>query len=407
MQSLAPLRVPGFGRLLTSYTINELGDSVGVVALALLVYDETGSAVATTALFIAAKFLPALLAPLVTARIDRAPLRRALPAIYLVEAVVFGLLALVAGEFVLALVLALALLDGTLALTGRALTRGGIADLLTAPGVLREGNGLVNIGFAVASVGGAALGGVLVAGVGFEAALLIDAASFAVAAAVVASARTLPEIDVEHAEASMRVRVAEGLRHVRSSPLLRILLAGEALALVFFTLVVPIEVVYARETLGTDAGGFGLLLASWGVGIVVGSAVFVAVRKRSPIALVLGSTSLLGVAYLGMSAVDELWAACALSVVGGAGNGVQWVSVMTLLQERTPEGMQARLAGLLESIGAAMPGVGFIIGGALTSVFSAPTTFAVAGVGVLALVAIGAALFTRFPVGDPVADPGH
>ena len=36
----------------------------------------------------------------------------------------------------------------------------------------------------------------------------------------------------------------------------------------------PIEVVYARETLGTSAAGFGALMAAWGVGAVAGSALF-------------------------------------------------------------------------------------------------------------------------------------
>src|ERR671910_521902 len=91
---LAPLRVPAFGRLLFSYTTNSIGDYVGLVALAVLVYGETGDPLATTALFIAAQFLPAFVAPALTAKVDQYSLRRVLPAIYATEAVVFGGLAL-------------------------------------------------------------------------------------------------------------------------------------------------------------------------------------------------------------------------------------------------------------------------------------------------------------------------
>jgi len=115
--NLAPLRVPAFGRLLFSYTTNSIGDYVGLVALAVLVYGETGDPLATTALFIAAQFLPAFLAPMLTAKADQQSLRRVLPAIYATEAVVFGVLALLAGSFSLAPVLALALLDGVLMLS--------------------------------------------------------------------------------------------------------------------------------------------------------------------------------------------------------------------------------------------------------------------------------------------------
>src|SRR3954447_14418487 len=98
----APLGVRPFGRLLASYTVNEIGDSVGIVALAVLVFDRTGQVASTAAFFIAAKFLPALLAPPLTARVDQLALRRTLPAIYLLEAAAFAALALFAeDDFVL------------------------------------------------------------------------------------------------------------------------------------------------------------------------------------------------------------------------------------------------------------------------------------------------------------------
>ena len=87
--NLAPLRVPAFGRLLFSYTTNSIGDYVGLVALALLVYGETQDPLATTALFIAAQFLPAFVSPILTAHVDQRSLRTVLPAIYAAEAVVF------------------------------------------------------------------------------------------------------------------------------------------------------------------------------------------------------------------------------------------------------------------------------------------------------------------------------
>src|SRR3954451_25122800 len=160
----APLAVRPFGRLLSSYTLNELGDSVALVALAVLVYDRTEAVAPTAAFFLIAKFLPALLAPALTARIDQLSVRRSLPALYLIEAIVFVLLALIAGgEFLLVAVLVLGLIDGTLALAARAITRSAVADVLQPSGLLREGNALMNIGFAVSSVGGAALGGLLIA----------------------------------------------------------------------------------------------------------------------------------------------------------------------------------------------------------------------------------------------------
>ena len=402
--NLAPLRVPAFGRLLFSYTTNSIGDYVGLVALALLVYGETRDPLATTALFIAAQFLPAFLSPMLTAHVDQRSLRAVLPAIYAAESVLFAVLALLVSSFWLPAVLLLALVDGVLMLTARGLSRGAVNAVLQPRGLLREGNGVLNMGFAAASVGGAALGGLLVDLFGIETALLVDAASFAVIAVVLATCGNLPRPESDEREPMLQ-RTREGIRYVRESRLARFLIAGEGLAVVFFTLIVPIEIVYAAETLKTDDLGYGILLSSWGAGIVLGSLVFLGVRRSSARVLILGSTLAIGSAYLGMAVARELWVACAFSVLGGLGNGIQWVSVMTVLQESTPNDLQARVTGLLESVSAAMTGVGFLIGGVITAITEPPTAFAVSGIGVLLIVALGASLRAVPDAPAPVPEP--
>jgi hypothetical protein len=71
---------------------------------------------------------------------------------------------------------------------------------------------------------------------------------------------------------------------------------------------------------------------------------------------------------------------------------------MTALQESTPDDLQARVTGLLESIASAMTGVGFLIGGVITAISSPPTAFAISGAGVVLLVVLGAA-FRAVPEG--------
>jgi predicted MFS family arabinose efflux permease len=397
-----PLGVRPFSRLLGSYTINELGDAVGIVALAVLVYNRTEAVAPTAAFFIAAKFLPALVAPVLTARLDQIALRRSLPGLYVVEAATFALLALVAsGDFVLPLVLALGLIDGALAITGRSLTRGAVAAVLQPAGLLKEGNALMNIGFAVSSVGGAALAGLLIAEFSVATALLVDAASFLTIAVILAATRGLPSVHVEREPWRERFRAA--MRFAGRSPMVRLLLAAQAVALVLFTLVIPIEVIYAKDSLGTTDAGFGILLACWGAGIVIGSLAYLLIKQRSSLGLIIVSTALIGIAYLGMATADTLLVACVLSILGGAGNGVQWISVVTALQEITPADYQARIVSMLESLAAGMPGVGYLIGGALTAVGSPRTAYAVAGAGVLVLVFAG--LVVRPNLDRPAAGP--
>ena len=69
-----------------------------------------------------------------------------------------------------------------------------------------------------------------------------------------------------------------------------------------------------------------------------------------------------------MGIAPNLAVACVFSVIGGVGNGVEWVSAISAVQELTESGMQARVMAVLESIGAAMPGVGFALGGLMAAI---------------------------------------
>ena len=57
--------------------------------------------------------------------------------------------------------------------------------------------------------------------------------------------------------------------------------------------------------------------------------------------------------------------------------------------------MQARVIGMLESVASAMPGVGYVLGGLIATGCSPRATFLVAGVGVIAIVAVSASLLGR------------
>jgi MFS family permease len=388
-----PLRIAGFRRLAVSYGVNELGDTFALVALALVVFGSTSSALATAGLFLCSKFVPAITAPWLTARLDRAAVRVVLPSLYAVEALAFGGLAFLATSFSLALVLALAFVDGALALTARGLSRAAIAAVLAPRQALRAGNAVLNGIFSVTGAAGPALAGVVVATGSAQAALAIDAASFGLVAVILATSRDLPPARLE-APQPWVARVRAGIRYVRDRPVVRTLVAAEGVGWVFFTLITPIEVVYATRSLDAGATGFGALIAAWGVGMVAGSFLFARARDVSTRTLVGSSTLLVGVGYLGMAGAPEIISGCFAAAVGGVGNGVQWISVLTALQENTEEAFQARVVGLMESISAAAPGIGFLLGGALTAIWSPRLAFVIAGMGV---VVVAAAMARRLP----------
>jgi Transmembrane secretion effector len=392
----APLRRSAFRRLATSYAVNELGDWMGIVALSVLVFDRTGSALATAALFLGTGFLPAVLAPILVVRAEQPPPRFALPVIYCGEAAAFAGLALFAEHFTLIGVVVLATIDGALALTGRALTRAVAAAMLEPAGELRSGNAILNVAF----TGGAALGpgiaGLVVAGFGVQTALLLDAMSFFAIALILFTAGPLPHATPDPGH--VRERVHAGLAYIGERVRLRRLLIAQGLAFVFFSVVIPIEVIYAKETLGAGDSGYGLLLASWGLGMVLGSLVFAVVRRARLPYLLFFSSLTIGLGYLGMAVAPTLAVACVASAIGGAGNGVQWVTLVSAVQELTAQNMQARVMSVLESIGAAMPGIGYLLGGVIVAGQDPRTAFLVAGLGVVAIVAVSAPLLgTKWP----------
>jgi MFS family permease len=407
--ALRPLRLPGFPSLGLAYLVNELGNWLGEIALAVVVFDQTGSPIATAALFGGMQFMPALLGPPLVSRVEYLDPRVALPFLYAAEALAFGALILVSGSdsFALVPVLLLATFDGSVASAARALTRATAAAVLTPAGQLREGNALLNFCFTAGAAGGPAIAGFVVAEAGVQTGLLIDAASFLAVAALLGANRYLPFTELDPADTPgdrWTTRLRRTLTYVSERPGLRRLLVAQAAAFVFFALVLPIEVVFAKETLDAGDTGYGFLLASWGAGMVVGSLLFAGLRHVPLRRLLWVSTLAIGLAYVGTSVSPTLAVACAASFVGGTGNGIQWIALITAVQTLTSAAQQARVLALLGSIASAMPGVGFLLGGAIAALGSPRLAFAVAGAGVLCVLAIATLTMRRVDIMPPPAE---
>jgi predicted MFS family arabinose efflux permease len=355
---------------------------VGTLALAVLVYRRTGSALGSTAFFLCSLVIPAFLSPLVVARVDQRAPRRILPLLYAIEAVLFGLLAWMTARFSLVPVLALALADGIVALMGRVLARTATVDVLRPAGLLQEGNAVSNAVFSVCFMGGPAIGGVVVAAGGTVAALLVNCGLFAAIALVLVTAVGLPSKAHEKEPSAGRLRAA--LAHVRQNYAQRWLLVLQLGGLIAFTISIPVEVVYAQKTLHAGAAGYGALLSGWGVGAMIGSAVYARWRRRSVRALMALSGIVLTVGFTLMASDSSIVLAVIGAALGGVGNGIGAVAARTALQEHTSQRWMAMVMSLNEAIGQAAPGVGILLGGAITAVANPRAALAVAGAGSLA-----------------------
>lgn len=379
------LRLPIYRRLLAAYSLNELAFSVGILALSVLVYNRTGCALGSTAFFLCSQVVPAFFAPVVVSRLDQRPPRRVLPVLYGTEAVLFGVLAWMTTRFSLVPVLALALLDGTVAVVSRALARTATVAVLAGPDLLQEGNAVTNGAFSICFMVGPAIGGVVVAAGGTAAALLANCGLFAAIAVILALA-ALPGPAGEMGTTSGRLRA--GLDHVRTSAPLRTLLSLQAVGMVFFTISIPVEVVLAQRSLHAGAAGYGAMVSSWGAGAVLGSVAYARWRRASTRILIAAGAASLGVGLAVMAAAPSIAVAVIGAALGGLSNGIEMVAARTAIQQRTEAPWMALVMSINEAVVQAVPGLGILLGGTITALTGPRVALAVSAAGSLAFTVV-------------------
>jgi MFS family permease len=398
---------PRLRRILLAYTVNQMGTWFAYVALSVSVYDHTHSAIAVAGMFIAARLLPALATPALVARLEASTRHGELSRLYLLEAATAAALAVLLWHFWLPGVLMLVVVDGTAALAAGALLRALVAQIAVEEITLdpdgacaedeqvetaqREANAALNIVFTTTVAIGPIVAGLVVGSLGGSTALLIDAASFFGCGVLLLRYG----MHAEAGEASLADRLKAAWEHLRAVSKLRSLLLAEALGIVFFAAVEPVEVIFARSTLHSGDGGFGLLVGSWGVGMIFGGLLFARAVKRPLPPLLIAGTFLIGFSDVGTAAAPTLAVACIISVVGGVGNGLQWPALISAVQRMTPPELQGRLMSAVEAIGAICPAIGFALGGAITAVSSPRFALFVAGLAAIATTG----LFLRITAG--------
>lgn len=334
-------RVPELRALLGAQVVSVLGDQLARVALTVLVYDRTGSAL-LSGLAAAATYLPWVVGgPVLAALADRFPRREVLVACDALRVVVLLLMA-VPGVPVWLLVLLLAVAELAAPVTSAA-TAALLPDVLPDEDEYVLASGLSSTVHEVGQVVGYLLGGVAVALVGARGAFVLDAATFALSGALLLLLRRRPA-PAPSGESVLRDAV-DGLRAVSGSPRLRLLLPlawlGCAASVVPEALAAP----YADE-LGTGPVSVGWLLAAVPVGVVVGNVVvarWLPGERRDdavlPLALVaVGSLALVGLA-------PGLVPSLGLLLLVGAGTAY-YVLVGAMIAREVPAELRGRVFGL-------------------------------------------------------------
>ncbi|MEP7181858.1 MAG: MFS transporter [Betaproteobacteria bacterium] len=234
------------------------------------------------------------------------------------------------------------------------------------------------VAFNVARAVGPALAGAVAAWLGSGSALLASACFFGLM--IVAMRRWKPrEIALPGVPETLLSGVTIGLRYARHSPAMRSLIAKNLSFSVCAAGLWALLPVIARDQLGLGAVGYGLLSAGFGLGAVAGAlAIPGQLRKTSLNTVVNAGVVLWTVATLLIAATDIP----TLALIGVAGAGTAWVSVLASLsagtQSSAPAWVRARAVAMnLVAVQASLA-LGSVLWGALASSYGTRIALAAA-----------------------------
>ena len=369
----ALFRIGEYRALWSSTLISSIGDQLARVALALLVFDRSGSPFLTSLTY-ALTMLPAILGgPLLGGLADRYARRDLIIACNVLRALLGVAMALPMMPLAVlcVLVFALQLVDSPERAARTALIRDVLSDDVYALGVTAN-----QLTYQVTLLTGFTVGAVVVSMIGPYPALAVNAATFGCCALIVRSGvRRRPAAELSPTR--RRTGAAEGVRLIMGSAWLRSVLA---LALLAGFYVVPggLAVPYAAQ-LHLPPQAVGLLLGAIPAGNVVGMLLIgrvlphtAQVKTLGPLAALAGLPLAACALHPGLVASVGLWS---LTGVAAAYQVIAQAEFVRAL----PDHRRGQALGLAVPAIIAVQGVGLLLGGVLADHIGPTSTIAVTG----------------------------
>ena len=418
LADLSPLRDSRpFRRMWLGTSLSGIGTQLTNVAVALQVYDLTGSnlAVGLVGLF--------ALVPLVVlglyggAVVDAFDRRRV---VLLTQIGIFGVaiafvaiswLGVASPAWLYGLV---AVQSGLFAINSPA--RMAIVPRLIAPHLLPAANALSSLSFGVAMTIGPLLAGVIVAQAGYAWAYGVEAVLLVVAVTCLVGLPSLPPIgEVRRAGLAS---VLEGLRYLGTRPNVRMTFLVDMSAMVFAMPRVLFPAI-GMVLIGGGATTAGMLVAAIAFGAVLGgllSGPLGRVRwqgRAIVVSIVVWGLAVVAFGFVvalapgaaeGDGAHWTLWPAIACMVVAGVADTISSVFRSTILQAATPDKMRGRLQGVFIVVVAGGPQLGTLLLGALATGIGVPWAAVAGGLACVVVVLALAAWqrgFVRYDALDP------
>ena len=382
--------------------LSALGDWLALVPLTLHLQEATGSGITIALLYIAFWAPAVVLAGPAGLLADRYDPRRVLLLVSVAQATVAVALAFAGGT---------ALILGLAALLGIGFAVAQPAEFALVPRVAGEArlalaNGRVETaryaGFAV----GPLIGGMLAAAGGLEVAMIVNAATFLVVG-VAAIVVKCPHSEFCLAPEPPVGRAWTGAKYLVQDRVLAVVMTVAFVSLLFMTTNWAANVFFAKDDLGLGNVGYGLLLSSWTLGMVLGATLL----PRRVGSGLLAASVLVAIVLQGAGlAGPALWLVPALAFtfffVGGLAHGTKNVLVRTLIHERVPSSLHGRAFAAYNGLRNAAELVALVAGGVLVSTLGARWTMLLAGA-IPMVAGLVALVVTRRRLAEPTVTEAH
>ncbi|MFC9756882.1 MFS transporter [Streptomyces sp. NPDC056921] len=383
MNSLQLFRTnPAFGRYWSARSVSLVGDGVAAVALLLLITGSGANATGVATLLLA-QAVPRFFGPIAGALPDRFEVKRLLILAELGQGVIFIAIALVPSR--VALLVPLVALASALATIFGAAGR-TVMPRLVEKSQLMPANAWMGTAFNLQAAVGPVLGGALAAAFAPRGALLVNAVTFFIGAALMLG---MPKMENHATDGGTRPGFLAGIgagiaftwQHRTARAIFLLLLFG-----VMFASLDNIALVFLARELGAGALGFGLLGTGSGVAMIAASLWLTRPTANfSPVALLASGWIIagMGIALTGVAPI--LGIAVAAQALAGVGNSIALIGEETLLQKSVPPDMLGRVGGAFSSAAFAGSALAYAVGGFVVSAVSPRTALVVAGLGLTAV----------------------
>ena len=348
--------------LLAANAVSQTGDWMLGVGLAYAVYDLTGSTLASAGTLLAA-FVPQVVAgPVAGVFVDRWDRRRTMVGANLVMALLVLPLVLVTDDSAVWVVFPVLVVQSVVEVFF-APAEQAMLPRLVPDEELVTANALNGQAGQVARLCGSALGGVAAAAGGIPAVALLDAASFLLAAALLARIRTPgrvvtpPDEPDPAAVVSRRTEVfladlRAGASVVRRSRALAVLLVFSVVTSLGEGVMGVLFAPYVRDVLEAGGDVYGSIMSMQAVGGLVGGAVAVVLAHRWGQVRTLGVMSVLFglvdlVIFLYPLVLDAVWPALVGMLVVGLPAAFLSAAFLTVFQRSTHDATRGRAYSLV------------------------------------------------------------